>query len=77
MLTATPVKGAVCVRSHEITPDGVQWLTLDNHADFDWEGYRDAPAALRFDGLVFAKCSFDSDRHTITYRTDWRIAFTV
>ena len=56
--------------------DGLEELLIDNPTN-DYDGFRSAPAALHFNGRVFGRSAFDTDRGWIVYRTDRPVAYVV
>lgn len=74
MQTAHIITNSVVVARHDKLPDGTECLATNNTYQYDYEGYIAAPDVLGFDGIVFGKSGFDSDKHLIYYRSDKRIA---
>jgi hypothetical protein len=72
MKTAKPLENALIVKSVETLPDGVKVVTLDCR---DWAAFGQSPSALEYDGEVFGRTGWNSDKHIVYYRTDAKPAF--
>ena len=74
MNTATAIRESVRVERHDRLGNNVEALIVANPSN-DYQGFTSAPAALRFNGRVFGRSCFDTDRRWIVYRTDRAVAF--
>ena len=72
MKTAKPLENALIVKSVETLPGGVKVVTLDCR---DWAAFGQSPSALEYDGEVFGRTGWNSDKHVVYYRTDTKPAF--
>ena len=71
-MQAQPVNDAVLLRLVETLPDGVTVLTVDVA---DYMHFIRSPMALRFNGRLYGRSGWNSDRHVGHYRSDVRPAF--
>ena len=72
-MQAKPLENALSVKSVETLPDGVKVVTLDCR---DWAGFGQSPSALEYDGEVFGRTGWNSDRCVVYYRSDKKVAFS-
>jgi len=74
--TAQPVEATITIKLAETLPNGVMVLTVDMA-----EGYmcfpRRSPKALRFNGRLYGRSGWNSDKLVIYYRSDVTPAFMV
>jgi hypothetical protein len=69
---ATPLKNAITVRQFETLPDGVGVVTIDCA---DYIGFIRTPHALEYDGVVYGRSGWNSDKCCAYYRSDVKPAF--
>lgn len=69
-----PLWNAVNFVTHQTLPDGIGLLTVGctDYADFVM-----APPALRFEGKVYGRSGWNSDKCESYYRTDCHVAYAV
>ncbi len=60
--------------SPETLPDGVKVLTTDCEG---YKAFKALPAALKFNGELYGKTGWNSDKHIAYYRTDAQLAKVV
>lgn len=75
-LEATPVPGTLIVTKFARF-DGVDWLQVDIDPDDPYGSFKKLPAAVEFQGRIYGKTAFDSDRNIASYKTDAHIARAV
>ena len=71
-MQAQSVNDVVLLRLVETLPDGVTVLTVDMA---DYAHFIRSPMALRFNGRLYGRSGWNSDRHVAYYRSDVRPAF--
>lgn len=67
-MIATPILGGITVVSAEVLPNGVHVLQMDYDGTYD--GYKDLPAMVRYEGRTYGKSGHNSDTMRVYYRTD-------
>ena len=72
-MLAKPLENALSVRSVETLPDGVKVVTLDCR---DAASFSRTPSALEYDGEVFGRTGWNSDKCVVYYRNDKKVAFS-
>tara|TARA_R110002096_G_scaffold188696_3_gene368651 strand:- start:942 stop:1181 length:240 start_codon:yes stop_codon:yes gene_type:complete len=72
-MQAKPLENALSVKSMETLPDGVKVVTLDCR---DCAAFGRTPSALEYDGEVFGRTGWNSDRFVVYYRSDKKVAFS-
>ena len=73
-MLAKPIQNAITVRLSETLPDGVKVVQLDVA---DYVDFIRSPHAIEYDGDVYGRSGWNSDRHVVYYRTDKLPAFTL
>jgi len=66
-MLARPVQNAITIRSAQTLPDGVQVVQLDVA---DYMDFIRSPHAIEYDGQVYGRSGWNSDRHVVYYRSD-------
>lgn len=56
---------------------GVGYLYTGINPDDPYDSFKRLPAAVTYDGRIFGKSCYDSDRNVAIYRTDVRAAVAV
>ena len=67
MSYATPIKSAIQVHSHEVMPDGTRCLMV---AVTDYADYKKTPAAVEYQGRVYGRTGWNSDRMVAYFKSD-------
>jgi len=73
-MLAKPIQNAITVRLAETLPDGVKVVHLDVA---DYVDFIRSPHAIEYDGEVYGRSGWNSDRHVAYYRTDKTPAFAL
>ena len=73
-MQATPLPNALSIRTAEWLPDGVGVVTIDCA---NYIGFIRTPHAIEYDGTVYGRSGWNSDRCCAYYRTDIKPAFVV
>jgi len=71
-MQAKPIQNAITVRSAETLPDGVKVVMLDVA---DYIDFIRTPHAIEYDGEIYGRSGWNSDKHVVYYRTDRLTAF--
>ena len=71
-MQAKPVQNAITVRSAETLPDGAKVVMIDVA---DYIDYIRTPHAIEYDGEIYGRSGWNSDKHVVYYRTDKLTAF--
>ncbi len=69
-MMARPTHGAIAIKEACQLPDGVRVVTIDVA---DYEGFARSPHAIEYDGELYGRSGWNSDRYEVYYRSD-RIA---
>tara|TARA_R100000008_G_C3527117_1_gene137177 strand:+ start:448 stop:678 length:231 start_codon:yes stop_codon:yes gene_type:complete len=72
MKVATPLENALVVRDALTLPDGVGVVMIDC---YDYVEYKRTPSGIVYDGKVYGRTGWNSDKHVVYYRTDAKPAF--
>jgi hypothetical protein len=72
-MQATPVQNAFPVKRSETLPDGVKVVILDCAGSIE---YNHSPKALEYDGELYSRTGWNSDRYESYYRTDRKVAYS-
>jgi len=72
MKRALKVENSVIVNTVETLPTGVKVLTIDYCGD-----YTQIPKALLYEGKVYGRSGWNSDRNTVYFRSDIKLAFSI
>jgi hypothetical protein len=72
MKTAKPLENALVVRQAAKLPDGVGVVMLDC---FDYDAFKRTPSGLEYEGELYGRTGWNSDKHIVYYRTDAKPAF--
>jgi hypothetical protein len=70
--TATPVPGALVVEPSSY--DGDYFLTVDIDPDDPYGSFKALPEALEYEGRVYGKSAYDSDRNRAYYKAGIPVA---
>ena len=71
-MQAKPVQNAITVRSAETLPDVAKVVMIDVA---DYIDYIRTPHAIEYDGEIYGRSGWNSDKHVVYYRTDKLTAF--
>jgi len=71
-MQAKSLQNAVTVRSTETLPDGVKVVMVDVA---DYIDFIRTPHAIEYDGQIYGRTGWNSDRCIAYYRTDRLVAF--
>ena len=72
MKRALKVENSVIVNTVETLPTGVKVLTIDYSGD-----YKEIPRAILYEGKVFGRSGWDSDKLRAYFRSDIKLAFSI
>ena len=70
-MQATPIQNALTVRNAETLPDGAKVVTIDVA---DYMNFINTPHAIEYDGQVYGRTGWNSDKFVAYYRTDKKVA---
>jgi hypothetical protein len=71
-MLAKALENAITIRSTETLPDGVKVVQLDVA---DYIDFIRKPHAIEYDGEIYGRSGWNSDRHVAYYRSDVKPAF--
>tara|TARA_R100000808_G_scaffold7822_1_gene22541 strand:+ start:409 stop:663 length:255 start_codon:yes stop_codon:yes gene_type:complete len=61
----------ITFKSSGTLPDGVGYITIDiSQAEYAHIAYLQSPMALVYNGVVYGRSSYNSDKMEVVYRTD-------
>jgi len=69
-MLAKPIQDAIAIKEACTLPDGVKLVTIDVA---DYAGFARSPHAIEYDGELYGRSGWNSDRYEVYYRSD-RIA---
>ena len=71
-MNATEIKKQVSVKEVCTLPDGVKLLTIGLYDD-----YLQMPTALEYEGVVYGRTGWNSDKHEVYYKDNKKTATIV
>ena len=72
-MPAKPVQNALTIKHAETLPNGIKVIMLDCAGSLE---YNNSPKALEYDGEIYGRTGWNSDRCISYYRTDKKVAFS-
>ncbi len=66
-MLATPIQNAITIRNAETLPNGVKVITVSI------EDFYTSPHAIEYDGEVYGRTGWNSDKYIAYYRTDKKV----